>query len=330
MMFARRAASVGIPGVARVHAVPVRVMRVAAINRPSLQHNRSNCNLIIRSIRDGLIRSSSRRPLGMSRWHCCSADSGPGYTYVMVRSYRASLSSPGFKSDSSDSGRDLSPSSSSEEQHRLFQEQLIELKEEREALFGFTQSDQDAWSTSGGAQHKHDQSFLDEINQARMEAYYAAEVNVQESTVATGVPGSKAERQWTDPSSPPAPETITTERIVEEDVMWWSSPASNQGGSTFSHVSEDEQSARMVDVGSKRITQRVAVAQSRVVFPPDVVEALLPSDKWTHQHKQQNDDLVGPKGPIFATAKLAGIMAAKYARSVIIQRDCCHFLCALV
>jgi len=51
----------------------------------------------------------------------------------------------------------------------------------------------------------------------------------------------------------------------------------------------------------KDVTRRVAVAESKVVFPPEVLEAF----------SANTNEMVGPKGPIFATAKIAGIMAAK-------------------
>ena len=66
----------------------------------------------------------------------------------------------------------------------------------------------------------------------------------------------------------------------------------------------------MVDVGSKDVTKRVAKAQTKVIFPPEVIDAL---SSYNNNNEAANDteELIGPKGPIFATAKVAGIMAAK-------------------
>jgi cyclic pyranopterin phosphate synthase len=65
----------------------------------------------------------------------------------------------------------------------------------------------------------------------------------------------------------------------------------------------------MVDVGSKDVTQRIAVAQSKVQLPQEVV-ALF-----------NNYDITTKKGPVFQTAVLAGIMAAKRTSELI---PLCH------
>ena len=55
----------------------------------------------------------------------------------------------------------------------------------------------------------------------------------------------------------------------------------------------------MVDVGTKEVTQRIAVAEARVLLPRAVALALRKSG---HRTK---------KGPVFDTAIIAGVMAAK-------------------
>lgn len=79
----------------------------------------------------------------------------------------------------------------------------------------------------------------------------------------------------------------------------------------FTHLSADGADIAMVDVGHKDVTHRVARAQSRVVFPPEVMSAF----------EVVGGELIGPKGPIFTTAKLAGIMAAKRTSDLI---PLCH------
>ena len=79
----------------------------------------------------------------------------------------------------------------------------------------------------------------------------------------------------------------------------------------ITHLSEDGADIAMVDVGHKDVTRRVARAQSRVVFPPEVMAAF----------EVVGGELIGPKGPIFTTAKLAGIMAAKRTSDLI---PLCH------
>lgn len=60
----------------------------------------------------------------------------------------------------------------------------------------------------------------------------------------------------------------------------------------------------MVDVGDKAVTTRTAVARAVVVFPPDVA---LRSD----------EALRTKKGPVFDTAIIAGVMAAKRTHELI-------------
>ena len=96
---------------------------------------------------------------------------------------------------------------------------------------------------------------------------------------------------------------------LEQHEISMESPAETQ--QPFTHLSEDGAEISMVDVGHKEITQRVARAQSKVVFPPEVMSAF----------SIVGDELVGPKGPIFTTAKLAGIMAAKKTSDLI---PLCH------
>lgn len=75
---------------------------------------------------------------------------------------------------------------------------------------------------------------------------------------------------------------------------------------TLTHF-DDEGRARMVDVGSKEITQRRAVASGRVTMAPETVELIR-----TNRIK---------KGDPLAVAQIAGIMAAKRASDLI---PMCH------
>jgi hypothetical protein len=162
--------------------------------------------------------------------------------------------------------RSFSTGSDDDDANQLFKEQMEELSDERQGLYGFTDEETDSW-TKGAGQHKHHTSFLEQIEEAR-----------------------RADRLGAD------------ERVVDiEPVSYETQEWSDTG---LSHLSQDGRDIRMVDVGLKSATQRVAVAQSTVVFPPEVMEAFgIDGDS--------NGEMVGPKGPIFATAKLAGIMAAK-------------------
>src|SRR5688500_252329 len=66
----------------------------------------------------------------------------------------------------------------------------------------------------------------------------------------------------------------------------------------LSHLDENNRPT-MVDVGGKVATRREATAQARVSLPPEVRAALA------------DGEIASKKGPVFQTAILAGIMAAK-------------------
>ena len=72
----------------------------------------------------------------------------------------------------------------------------------------------------------------------------------------------------------------------------------------LSHV-DDKNRPSMVDVGAKAVTMREAHARSVVVLPQEVLAALA------------GDDIKSKKGPVFATAIIAGVMAAKKTHELI-------------
>ena len=74
--------------------------------------------------------------------------------------------------------------------------------------------------------------------------------------------------------------------------------------SKLSHVDQKNQPT-MVDVSHKTASNRVAHAQSLVVFPEDVARRFVDGDIQT------------AKGPVFATAIVAGVMAAKRTHELI-------------
>lgn len=76
----------------------------------------------------------------------------------------------------------------------------------------------------------------------------------------------------------------------------------------FSHI-DDKGHAVMVDVSEKGATKRTATAQSIVVLPANVLAQLT------------NGDIQTPKGAVFQTAIIAGIMAAKKTGELI---PLCH------
>ena len=81
---------------------------------------------------------------------------------------------------------------------------------------------------------------------------------------------------------------------------------SEQQPSRLSHVDERGQ-ARMVDVGEKEVTQRTAVARGIVRMKPETAERIASGSV--------------AKGDVVATARLAGVMAAKRTGELI---PLCH------
>jgi len=96
-----------------------------------------------------------------------------------------------------------------------------------------------------------------------------------------------------------------------------SKPNSNRGAdapddlTALSHLERgtDGWHARMVDVGSKPETRRVAVARSRVRFPGPLAADLLAGR--------------GPKGPLEEVARTAGVLGAKRTAELV---PMCHSL----
>ena len=72
----------------------------------------------------------------------------------------------------------------------------------------------------------------------------------------------------------------------------------------LTHIDADNRPA-MVDVGDKAVSRREASAESRVLLPPEVRAAIV------------GGELKSKKGPVFATAVIAGVMAAKRTHELI-------------
>ena len=88
--------------------------------------------------------------------------------------------------------------------------------------------------------------------------------------------------------------------------MSGASDNNGEGRPRLTHL-DRQGNARMVDVGAKSVTRRRAVASARVQTRPDVI-ALISSGQ-------------APKGDVLATARIAGIMAAKRTHLLI---PLCH------
>ncbi len=76
--------------------------------------------------------------------------------------------------------------------------------------------------------------------------------------------------------------------------------------SGLSHF-DDQGASRMVDVGGKQVTERIAIAEAFISLKPETLRQI------------QNKEL--SKGDVFEVARLAGIMAAKKTSDLI---PLCH------
>ena len=74
----------------------------------------------------------------------------------------------------------------------------------------------------------------------------------------------------------------------------------------FTHLDKDGR-VRMVDVGDKAVTKRIALAAGRIIMEPDTLERIM-------------DERV-KKGNVLEAARIAGIMAAKKTSDLI---PMCH------
>ena len=72
----------------------------------------------------------------------------------------------------------------------------------------------------------------------------------------------------------------------------------------LTHIDAENRPA-MVDVGDKAVSRREATAESRVLLPPEVRAEI------------SGGELNSKKGPVFATAVIAGVMAAKRTHELI-------------
>ena len=91
--------------------------------------------------------------------------------------------------------------------------------------------------------------------------------------------------------------------------------------SKLSHV-DKENRPTMVDVSDKLVSDREAHAQSVLVLPDDVLQQV------------SDDEIQTSKGPVFATAIIAGVMAAKKTHELIpfchpIGLDSCKIMIVL-
>lgn len=190
--------------------------------------------------------------------------------------------------------RNFNSNNNDKDHHADFQAQMKELDDERKMLFGDGDDDQDPFEDAAAA---------DEMNQLLKDERQALYGFTKEETSA-----------WKERPQQHSEEHMNSMR---DAISRSSNPTvdNDHSSSSFTHVDQSG-GVTMVDVGSKETTRRVARAQSKVVFPPEVMKAFD-----IVQGSNNTNELVGKKGPIFTTAKLAGIMAAKQTSNLI---PLCH------
>ena len=168
--------------------------------------------------------------------------------------------------------------------YAVYKEQMEDLQAEREALFMFSDEEKLSWTNHS----------VTEGNSKSNNSNNSSSSEVQYRSLE---------------------DTLTHLRSLgsnefsmnEEDDSYMVSPSS-----PFTHLSSSGDSISMVDVGNKIATTRMAKAQCKVIFPSEVMAAF---------DIRNNGEMVGPKGPIFETARLAGIMGAKRTSDLI---PLCH------
>ena len=206
-----------------------------------------------------------------------------------------------------------------------------ELGDEREAIYGFTDEDRGGWSNWGQGQTTHSSTFLQEIEQARDRHFNPPPPSlsqISQKSVSHYFEGHEHtdddDEDYRNPirdhdaHSMTLPKTKVYHSRSSNDFVGGSggkvsnSTVQQQQAQPLTHLTDDGTSVHMVNVANKKVTDRVAVAETRVVFTTNV---------WKEMTKESTVDLVGPKGPILTTAKIAGIMAAKYVH--VTSLSCC-------
>ena len=174
-----------------------------------------------------------------------------------------------------------------------------EMNRDREAIYAFTEEEKTAWGSAGNSQPLSSE-FLNAVKKARQakEIYEKSMEKDVEDKMSSFVQEAVNEQQH---------ENSVNSSENEGSINISSQP--------FTHLNKQGDQVCMVDVGHKKVTRRTAVARSAVVFPPEVMDAFgITSDDG-------RDEMIGKKGPIFSTARLAGIMGAKRTSDLI---PLCH------
>ena len=178
---------------------------------------------------------------------------------------------------------------------------LEEMNQNREAMYAFTVEEKTAWGSSAAKQALSSE-FLVAVKKAK-------DANaVYEQTLEEGKEDKR--KAIVEEAEHHMLQMEKSEKVGENVII-----DNNETDQPFTHLNNNGDQVSMVDVGNKEVTRRVAVARSSVVFPPEVMNA------FGITKNGGNHEMIGKKGPIFSTARLAGIMGAKRTSDLI---PLCH------
>lgn len=234
--------------------------------------------------------------------------------------------------------------SSTSELHSIYHAQMKEIQSEREEIFGTTASDdandspdlsqtaKSYFESKDGAEHPSPKEFAfkptsptpsqipptgwnaeqtEEANAERESLYaFSDEENVAWKNIGDSASNVHQIRELMEKHDNIIDAANTAVNTPQPSRT---APTPTPTASSFSHLTPQGDGVSMVDVGHKTVSRRVAVARSVVVFPPEVLSAF--------KIGKSNSEMIGPKGPIFETAKIAGIMGAKKTSDLI---PLCH------
>jgi len=173
--------------------------------------------------------------------------------------------------------------------HAEFLKQIQEMNEERETLFNFSEEEYSSWSEEGKKPiivSEEEPVTIPDVPQSSIWE------EMSKSTQTTPTPSLS--------SLTPPPSSTTQSQIPNPQPFTHLNPTTNQ--------------IRMVPITHKKHTIRVASATTTVHFPPQVSALLKLSENNLY-------DATTPKGPIFSSAQIAGIMAVKNTANLL---PLCH------
>jgi len=102
-----------------------------------------------------------------------------------------------------------------------------------------------------------------------------------------------------------SPSTLFVSRNLQISMRQFHSGSSENSSNPFSHINSKSNQPAMVDVSDKNISKRTAHARTVIKLPESISNLF------------KNGEIATPKGPVFATAIIAGTMGAKKTSELI-------------